>query len=781
LTDWGNAIASIFTTNNSSSAEGTEGVEIGQGGRRRTATADNADLASVHVAGPVVEAGKAPKRGRAMTASSTASGKAAYPSPAEGNSSSANASGSAPPKPFALFRRFPIGSGTAKHPGNTADSYGLMSLPLFRRTKTKSLPPALSKSRVLSTSLEEFLDAAVQDAMETVQETLSNTMKKQMDARYSNRNLISGSVGATGPTSANEGNSASVPESPALSSKLFSLAAVPQLSLAPHNNAISQGRALSSIVAHALQSVPLFKSMSTSERWSLLSHMTVARYCEMDIIFSTSAVQDALVVLVIDGSIAFIEPVTDTAKLASNELLPELGPGGFFLPEELGSETAVIARIPTSCLVLTTAQLNQSLAWFSFARRLKRTGKSSAPSDPAFLALSLQGLPRADGERVVAAMKEAIGKAAHRSHYMNALRQFKGRLNRINIPAPRVQRTMAARLHEVEQASKDFLREHAVLLNGVSYPLGTPQKFQRFLRHLAGVIRDEVCADPEFVARIGACAHVAVDHNSEKHGLDHPQSNASAEVHSLRTRKSRFGQSPGARTPDSVREDIVQFVVSEVLIAAARTATGGESFAQTHSLSQHPLVFLAAESGAQSPADIIVQERTISIGSTNSFKICHMRTEDEDAAMSRGNELREREKDREKDPAAILRAGVRGLFSKLADKRKRADTANAAVVTLASNLISAQEAQDDAASSGMQVWALIRCAIRETFTISADCTGDAKMRSCEKPETEDSTETIDYSAADFQSQMATSGDRICKCVGMDAAKSIDLLWDIYGS
>lgn len=78
---------------------------------------------------------------------------------------------------------------------------------------------------------------------------------------------------------------------------------------------------------------------------------------------------------------------------------------------------------------------------------------------------------------------------------------------------------------------------------------------------------------------------------------------------------------------DSATLSLALAAASDVLVAVSRTMTGGDSYAQCHSLLFNPsLVLLAAETALQVPTCITVHGSSAFIESVNTYRLCSMTT-----------------------------------------------------------------------------------------------------------------------------------------------------------
>jgi hypothetical protein len=91
---------------------------------------------------------------------------------------------------------------------------------------------------------------------------------------------------------------------------------------------------------------------------------------------------------------------------------------------------------------------------------------------------------------------------------------------------------------------------------------------------------------------------------------------------------------------ESAREAAVATIVADIAVGVSRTVHGGDSFVAAHELlTRGGLVFLAAETGAQPPAEILIRGSRASITAVNVYRAAHMETSgdaqsDGDAANS---------------------------------------------------------------------------------------------------------------------------------------------------
>jgi len=154
------------------------------------------------------------------------------------------------------------------------------------------------------------------------------------------------------------------------------------------------------------------------------------------------------------------------------------------------------------------------------------------------------------------------------------------------------------------QAMKDLRRERCVILNGEELALGTDPRLQAFMTTLSNVIRDAY-----HNANADITAKQQLAQLSELSGYP-------ADTHH-----------PPVLTMVEV-ENFVAAAACEVLIAASRTMTGGDSFSTVNATFAKPgLVMMTADPKPMPPIDVTVDTvggMAVRISTVNTYRACHV-------------------------------------------------------------------------------------------------------------------------------------------------------------
>jgi hypothetical protein len=146
---------------------------------------------------------------------------------------------------------------------------------------------------------------------------------------------------------------------------------------------------------------------------------------------------------------------------------------------------------------------------------------------------------------------------------------------------------------DLEQALRDIEREPSMLLQGACWPLGSAGKLDAFLRAL----------------RAAVAAHVLA---------------------ALRPAAPPAGGAEGGSLPPAPPADLApttSAVAADLLVACSRSSHGGDSFAAAHGLTARGcggggLLFLAADTGAQPPAEVMLRGASVALCCTNVYRVC---------------------------------------------------------------------------------------------------------------------------------------------------------------
>ena len=536
-------------------------------------------------------------------------------------------------------------------------------------------------------------------------------------------------------------------------------------------------RPTSLVVSHALASVPLFASLDASERRLIaaaFSHQRVRHGCTDAVgALARGAPAPALYVVVEGAAI-----VLDRAQRSGGRswLPPPLGRfgagacfssdafplGALVVPPSHGTDSAAL-----SLLMLPLPSLAALLAWFAGAQALRR---EHAAVVAARLHAQLAGacggggppglrrhLQARTGDAVAAAavtsrIQAGISHAGDIDAYLAVLRRHAGHLRALPLEQARpfshaqhgLQRALsvaaaavdddggggggasgeaaaagaaephasvvghpavaaamrsleAAIKRDVEQSLRDFGREPSVVLNGVVHALGShPDSLPGFVRSLAGAVAAGLASDAECMRRLGALA-----------GGD------PVPLVAQQPRQQR-------RRLDSMRQLLtraVSAVVADVLVAASRTVTGGDTFTACHGLLGHSdLAFLAAETSTQAPVEIVVDGATVAVESVNAYRVVGSGSGGDGFVSALGSPV-------------FLGGGGSGSGSSSSSSSGGSDRG-------VHHAAASQQQQQPhhplarrglAAASGggggLQVWALLRCVTRESIAYEVAAAG----------------------------------------------------------
>jgi hypothetical protein len=329
-------------------------------------------------------------------------------------------------------------------------------------------------------------------------------------------------------------------------------------------------------VDRLLAAVPLFASLTHTERHILAKSCAGLRASPGEVIVAGNAGEEAGLYLLLSGTVSIMSGVVGRRAdggervQSGDESSRVLAAGSHFSSTDVPPGSVAIARTPTLLLLLHAGALHTLLAWFAEARGI------------GHLASERGGGERADPSARIRAL---IAAAPDLPAYVAALRRAAPFAHGLPLPARRPLRLPALK-REVDQSFRDLTRESGVLLNGSFKPLGTPERFQSFVASAAEVVRAEF---------------------------------------------ARLAGGAGAL------EGVVASVTCDLLTSSCRTATGGDAFVQASLLFGRPeLVFVAAESGGQAPTELTVGDCTLSIISFSTFKVCAMAEEEDGGAGSAG-------------------------------------------------------------------------------------------------------------------------------------------------
>jgi hypothetical protein len=504
------------------------------------------------------------------------------------------------------------------------------------------------------------------------------------------------------------------------------------------------------VLEGVLQSIPLFRSLHPSERAVLRASFELEQFHDGDVLsrgdsdasqlrpaHGTSADVgagkegggDEIFVLVVGSAVVSVplQPAPSAAAGAAGALrqpstkwpsaaspLRRLHAGDYFIRDGLPCGSAVFARGPVHAYILHPGVLRRLLHWFASARSLDESrhapsasgagtaptsaGAADAPAGPGG-STSVPAGPGGAQQLALAKLHDGLLAAADKQAFCAALRRYRHVLHGMPLPCER-ERSVKALHRDTDQAFRDLAREHAFLLNGTQISLGSGEHVLGLLERLADAIRLQLQGDQGFMAQLAAYATAEAAATAPARSPDHDSSAAHEAVGvSIASSVGASGNSSPAEQSAAAAalEDVVSAVLSDVLIASSRTMTGGDSYSQCHSLFSNPgLVFIAAETGTQAPVDVILRGSHVSIQSVNTYKVCHMATDEEAAADAAARRS-------QRSSRASSRGGD-GSDSE-GDDTGRTD----------SSRVRRSDSSRLGEDGSMQVWALLRASITEVI------------------------------------------------------------------
>lgn len=502
------------------------------------------------------------------------------------------------------------------------------------------------------------------------------------------------------------------------------------------------------VLESVLQSIPLFRSLHPSERAVLrasfeleqfhdgdvlsrgdseASQLKPAHGAAADVVAGKEGGGDEIFVLVVGSAVVSVPlqpaPLAAAAGAAGALRQPSakwpsaasplrrLHAGDFFIRDGLPCGSAVFARGPVHAYVLHPGVLRRLLHWFASARSLEESrhapsaagaGAAPAADAPAGSDGSSASAPAGPGgaqQQALAKLHDGLLAAADKQAFCAALRRYKHVLHGMPLPCER-ERSVKALHRDTDQAFRDLAREHAFLLNGTQISLGSGEHVLELLGRLADAIRLQLQGDQGFKAQLAAYAATEAATAAAAPPQDHgssaaPEPSGDSVVSAVDASTDRPTSEQSAAA--AALEDVVSAVLSDVLIASSRTMTGGDSYSQCHSLFSNPgLVFIAAETGTQAPVDVILRGSHVSIQSVNTYKVCHMATDEEAAADSAARRS-------QRSSRASSTAG--DASDSDGDDTGRTD----------SSRVRRSDSSRLAEDGSMQVWALLRASITEVI------------------------------------------------------------------
>lgn len=309
-----------------------------------------------------------------------------------------------------------------------------------------------------------------------------------------------------------------------------------------------------------------------------------------------------------------------TAALTGGDALPAVPAGG----AAVASDAARVCELPPRALAALLSLLHRAAA-------LGGRGAGGAP--PALAALLRRApSPPPTAAEGLARLRTALAAARDRASFSRALRRDGACLRGLRLPpvtalragsgagvwgggAPPQTQTAATSeapppppaeapapppLHpDLEQALRDFEREPYVLLQGECHPLGSAARLDAFLRALRAAV----------AGALGGCgggAPAAPPPPAFEGGPPPPA---------------------GSGGGGAAAAAVAAAVSADLLVACSRSVHGGDSFAAAHGLAARGcggggLLFLAADTGAQPPAEIILRGDSVALCCVNVYRVC---------------------------------------------------------------------------------------------------------------------------------------------------------------
>lgn len=353
----------------------------------------------------------------------------------------------------------------------------------------------------------------------------------------------------------------------------------------------------------ALRRVPVFASLDEHELQWLASQFKRRAYAVGDVVHTPTSRQQLLVVVSGRLMAAVLPPVAAPAVAA-----PATAAGGAAAPStsschgwlrvRTSSAWSSCDAISTSCLATDGAQVLLAAAdSFCLAvseRRLQKIVHTLAACRALQTAATKLAVPL---DATIAKLRSRVHDADSKAGLCAALRRYSDQLHDLPLPSSR-KRTYHEVRFNVDQARKDLLREHSVMLNGVKYALGSVQQLDAFICALAAAVEQGLRSSAAFASGAGAAPATITDGSADS-------------VEAVQDRHHLAA--------------VTRSVMCDVLIACCRTMTGGDSYAMAHSLFFNPsLALLTAETAVQAPSIIVVQGSAVFIESVNSYRICSM-------------------------------------------------------------------------------------------------------------------------------------------------------------
>ena len=401
-------------------------------------------------------------------------------------------------------------------------------------------------------------------------------------------------------------------------------------------------RADAVLLSRVFLSVPRFAILDARERAKLALAFSRVHYAQGDVVAEggKGGLEDGGFFVAVEGRLSSIDGTNS---------ITSFNPGDCFATDALSPGARVIAASDsTTVLNIRSPLLTAMLLWFEHARELEQrpsevegSGGITVSSPIATLAgvlssgasaigLSSNTSNSSSGTALVtssttlppplpppfsssressplARLRRAVAGATDFISYGAALRRHAGAAHALTLPASAAPRGGAgpAGARELEQAMRDLEREPCIFLQGEAITLGGRGAAARFLQDLASVVRAQVATDADFCESLVVVGGYTADTNVTGGGGE--------------------GVVDVGEPIESAREATVAAIVADIAVGVSRTVHGGDSFVAAHELLTHGgLVFLAAETGAQPPAEVLVRGARASISAVNVYRAAHM-------------------------------------------------------------------------------------------------------------------------------------------------------------
>lgn len=377
--------------------------------------------------------------------------------------------------------------------------------------------------------------------------------------------------------------------------------------------------------------------------------------------------------IVLDGQVVLLGAARIGAgehpSAGEEEQTPTRLSRGAYLP--FGKGRACAAGT-VSALILRRSTLSVLQRWFQFQRTSSSPRGSTCGAAPSVEAdeISIPG-STIEENTAVAVLRRSVGAASSREEYSAAVEVFAaaaGHTVEMSLPASRhvpgpgetSGDADAVVLHDIVQALKDLRREVGLRLNGAALPLDGDTRLSAFLEALKEtlvesfrVVDDKAAAAADstmpssgavgaqgMIDDAGPPAPSGAVASDETGGAPEAGrlTDSDSDVSTLTYTGTSDDESGAAHSaPRSALRSLAAelqaacaasklgAVVADIVVAASRTMTGGDSYAQVTALFGHPgLVAIMALPGIVSPIDIRVSAGQVTIDTVNFYRVAHV-------------------------------------------------------------------------------------------------------------------------------------------------------------